>query len=273
MRHLALALTLTVAGTAFAHDGEHCTERNFRFGSKRSFVKEEVVHAGSLRSLELNVKNAPVSVEGGAAAYSITVCKAAELEADLSAIRVALEGNELKTYGPDNNDWTVTYHVAVPRGADLDLVTKNGPLSIQDVDGSIVARSHNGPLSLRNVDGQVDAETQNGPISISGGSGTIKASASNGPLSVTLDRGGWNGTLEASTKNGPLTVKLPRDYASGVVVESRGRGPINCRAEGCAQFWRNHDEDDDEPRRIELGTGPVNVRLSTVNGPVTVRDE
>jgi hypothetical protein len=57
-------------------------------------------------------------------------------------------------------------------------------------------------------------------------------------------------------------------------VESRGHGPINCRAEGCAQFWRNHDDDndDDEPRRIELGSGPVSVRLSTVNGPVTVKE-
>ncbi|HVE73251.1 MAG TPA: hypothetical protein VNI54_17920 [Thermoanaerobaculia bacterium] len=278
MRHLAIALALTLAATAaFAHDSaEDCSDKHFRFGKARAFVKQETIDAGSLRSLKLSVKNAPISVEGGASAYSITVCKAAEVEADLSAIRVVLEGNELKTYGPDRDDdrnWTVTYHVRVPRGADLDLSAKNGPLSIHDVDGKVMARLHNGPLALRNVGGNVDAETQNGPISISGGSGTIKASASNGPLSVNLAGGSFNGTLDASTKNGPLTVKLPRDYSSGVVVESKGRGPISCRAEGCAQFLRNHDDDSDEPRRIELGSGPVNVRLSTVNGPVTVKDE
>jgi hypothetical protein len=275
MRHLAIALTLVLAaGSAFAHEQDGCTRWNhFSFGGRDGYVKQEVINAGNLRSLKLSVSNAPVTVEGGASAYKITVCKAAEIESDLENIRVTMDGNEVKATGPDNDRWSVAYLIEVPRGADLDLSAKNGPLSIHDVDGTVMARSHNGPLSLRNIDGSVDAETQNGPISISGGSGTMKASASNGPLSVDLDGGSWNGTLEASTKNGPLTVRVPRDFASGVVVESRGHGPINCRAEGCAQFWRNHDDDnDDEPRRIELGSGPVNVRLSTVNGPVTVKE-
>ena len=280
MRHLALALTLTLtATTALAHDdfrnsAEECSGRNVRFGNEASFVKKEVIEPGNLRSLKVSVTNAPVSVQGGGAGYTITVCKAAELQSDLDAIRVTLDGNELKATGPDHRRWMVMYHLRVPRGADLDLTAKNGPLSIRDVDGTIAARSHNGPLSLRNVNGNVEAETQNGPISISGSSGNMKVTASNGPLSVDLDGASWNGTLDASTKNGPLSVKLPRDYASGVVVETTGRGPINCRAEGCERFWR---EDDDhrsrEPRRIELGSGPVNVRLSTVNGPVTVKDE
>lgn len=279
MRHLALVLTLALtATTAFAREdftnsAEECSGRNVRFSNEPAFVKKEVINPGNLRSLKLSVTNAPVSVEGGGSGYTITVCKAAELASDLDAIRVTLEGNELKATGPDNRRWTVQYHLRVPRGADLDLAAKNGPLSIRDVDGTIVARSQNGPLSLRNIDGSVDAETQNGPVSISGGSGTMKVTAANGPLSVKLDGSSWNGTLDASTKNGPLSVKLPRDYASGVVVEARGRGPIQCRADGCERFWRNHDDDRGEPRRIELGSGPVNVRLSTVNGPVTVKDE
>jgi hypothetical protein len=280
MRRIALALTLALtATTALAHDdfrssAEECSPRHVRFGDDiRSFVKKEVIEPGNIRSLKVSVTNAPVSVEGGAASYSITVCKAAELASDLEAIRVTLEDGELKATGPDHRRWMVMYHLHVPRGADLDLSAKNGPLSIRDVEGTVVARSHNGPLSLRNIDGNVDAETQNGPVSISGGSGTMKVTASNGPLSVDLDGGSWNGTLDASTRNGPLSVNVPRDYASGVVVEARGRGPISCRAEGCERFWRNHDDDRNEPRRIELGSGPVNVRLSTVNGPVTVKDE
>jgi hypothetical protein len=281
MRHLALALTLALSATAAtAHDydttsaAEECSGRNVRFRDEASFVRKEVIEAGNLRSLKVSVTNAPVTVEGGGAGYTITVCKAAEVAADLDAIRVTLEGNELKATGPDDHKWTVMYHLRVPRGADLDLAAKNGPLSIRDVDGTIVARSQNGPVSLKNIDGNVDAETRNGPVSISGGSGTMKVTASNGPLTVDLSGGAWNGTLDASTKNGPLSVRVPRTYASGVVVESSGRGPINCRAEGCARFWRDQDHGGDrEPRRIELGIGPVNVRLSTVNGPVTVMDE
>ena len=141
-----------------------------------------------------------------------------------------------------------------------------------------MARTKNGPLSLRNLSGNIDATTNNGPISIDGGSGTMKAQATNGPLSVSLDGTSWNGELDASTKNGPVTLKLPRGYSSGVVIETSGRGPVSCRAEGCARFEALRSDDDhrrwnDEPRRIELGSGPTHVRLSTVNGPVTVRDE
>lgn len=281
MRRIALALTLALtATTALAHgrhdyrsSAEECSPRNITFSGEPSFVRKEVIEPGNLRSLKVSVTNAPVSVEGGAASYSITVCKAAEVAADLDLIRVTLDGDELKATGPDHRRWTVQYYVRVPRGADLDLSAKNGPLSIYDVEGTVVARSHNGPLSLRNIDGTVDAETQNGPISISGGSGTMKVKASNGPLSVDLEGGSWNGSLDASTRNGPLSVNVPNGYASGVLVEARGRGPIQCRADGCERFWRNHDDDRNEPRRIELGSGPVNVRLSTVNGPVTVKGE
>ncbi|HEX6088465.1 MAG TPA: hypothetical protein VF266_28295 [Thermoanaerobaculia bacterium] len=282
MRRIALALTLALTATsALAHgrglnirnSADDCSPRNIRFGNDDGFVKKEVIEPGNIRSLKVSVKNAPVSVEGGAASYSIVVCKAAEVASDLDLIRVTLDGNELVGSGPDHDRWTVLYHLNVPRGADLDLSAKNGPLSISNVEGNIVARSHNGPLSLRDIDGTVDAETHNGPISISGGSGTMKVSASNGPLSVDLEGRSWNGTLDASTKNGPLSVNVPNGYGSGVLVEARGRGPIRCRADGCERFWRNHDDDWDEPRRIELGSGPVNVRLSTVNGPVTVKGE
>ncbi len=282
MRRFAIALSLALAATAaFAHDdydhrssAEECSERSIRFGDERTYVKKEIIEASSLRSIKAAVTNAPISFEGGnAAGYTITVCKAATMQADLDAIRVTLRGNELHAEGPDEGRgrrWSVMYHVRAPRGADIDVEAQNGPVSIRDLDGKVVARAQNGPLSLKNVDGDVDAATSNGPISISGGSGTMKVKASNGPLSVKLAGAAWNGTLDASTKNGPLTVKVPRNFGSSVVVESRGRGPISCKAADCDRGWRSND--DGEPRRIELGSGPANVHLSTVNGPVTVRE-
>jgi len=283
MRRLAIALSLMLAATAaFAHDGydhrssaEECSERNMHFDDERTYVKKEVIEASSLRSLKAAVSDAPISFEGGnAAGYTITVCKAATSPADLDAIRVTLVGNELRAEGPAQRRarrWAVMYHVRTPRGADIDVDAENGPVAFRDIDGKVVARAENGPLSLENVDGSIDAETTNGPVSIHGGSGTMKVKASNGPLSVKLDGAAWNGTLDASTKNGPLTVKVPRNFGSGVVIEARGHGPISCKAAECDRGWRSND--DGEPRRIELGTGPANVRLSTVNGPVTVKNE
>lgn len=281
MRTLAVSLVLMMAAAgALAQEepdhrssAEECSERNIHFGDGPAFVRKEVIDASGLRSLKASVSNAPISFEGGnAAGYSITVCKAAASEADLDAIRVSLTGNELRADGPSGrNRWTVMYYVRAPHGADIDVSAQNGPVALRNLNGTIVARAENGPLSLRNVGGNVQATTANGPISVSGGSGTMTLKASNGPLSVVLAGVSWDGTLDASTRNGPLTVKVPRNYASGVVIESQGSGPISCRAEGCSGAWRA--DDDGKPRRLELGSGPANVHLSTVNGPVTVKDE
>jgi hypothetical protein len=250
---MTVAATAAFAGNARS-SAQECSEQHVHLGNGRTYVKQEVIDGSRLRSVKATTKNAPISVEGGSSGgYQITVCKAAETLADLDAIRVVLDGDELKATGPDDRRWMAMYHIQTPRGAEVDVTAQNGP------------------LSLKNVDGNVKAVTTNGPISVSGGSGTMNVTASNGPLSVTLDGASFNGSLDASTKNGPLTVTVPRNYGSGIVVESNGHGPISCRAEGCNRGWRS--DDDGEPRRIELGSGNANVHLSTVNGPVTIKDE
>jgi len=277
---LTLAVTLLATG-AYAHgwdniDGDDCSTRGFRFDGRRAHVIEESFDAPSLRTVK--VTNAPVSIRGGnARTYTITVCKAAADEADLNNIHVAVEGGALVSRGPDHDDWTVTYKITAPSGAQLDIESRNGPLALRDIDGNFVVRLKNGPLALRNVGGNVDAETTNGPIAIDGGSGTMKVKASNGPISVTLDGASWEGgSLDASTSNGPLSVKVSPTFASGVLVEAHGRGPISCKAEACGGQLRRSQRDwtdyDDEPRRFEFGRGPQNVRISTVNGPVTIKD-
>jgi hypothetical protein len=280
-RLLVLLVLVSTAALAYGHDrnrdfnisGDECARNRYSFHGRRAFVSEETIEAGNLRSLSVSMDNSPLKITGGNnGGYTINVCKAAEREEDLAAIRVTVEGGELRATGPDDeHDWVVSYHVQAPNGADLRIDMKNGPVAIRDIDATIVARLRNGPLSLENVSGNVDVTTANGPINIDGGSGTMKVQAANGPLSVKLEDA-WNGTLDASTKNGPLTVKVDRNFASGVVVESEGRGPISCRAAGCERANRYWD-DDERPRVIELGRGPANVRLSTVNGPVTIREE
>lgn len=285
MKRLALALALTVSATAYAEtfniSGDRCSSENFQWDGQRAYVEKQVIEPGALRSLKASVTHAPLSVTGGSSrGYVIEACKAAARAEDLSAIRVTLDGNELRADGPENRRWFVSYQIRVPDGGSIDVSADNGPISIKDLNGTIVARASNGPLSLSNLSGSVDAATTNGPISLRGGSGDMKLKATNGPLSVTLDGDSWrNGTLDASTQNGPLSLRLPRNYGSGVVIESNGRGPVSCRAEGCERFEVRRNDDghrhgwDSEPRRIELGSGAEAVRLSTVNGPITIKDE
>jgi hypothetical protein len=91
---------------------------------------------------------------------------------------------------------------------------------------------------------------------------------------VHLRGASFDGSLDATTKNGPLVVKVPRGFASGVVVEATGRGPVSCHAEACENLRiRPMDVDDDGPRRFSLGQGPETVHVSTVNGPLSIREE
>lgn len=282
MRPLALAVILSLGATAAsAHEsltrhGGECTASNFRWDGQQAFVEKQIIDGSSLRSLEVAVSNAPVSVTGGnAAGYTIEACKAAARQEDLAAIRVRLDGNELREDGPSGGRWTVTYQIRAPRAADLTLDTRNGPLSIRDVDGRLVARSANGPLSLHNLSGSVDATTTNGPITVKGGAGTMKLQAQNGPLTIHLNDQAWQGTLDASTQNGPLTLKLPRGYGSGIVVETNGRSPVSCHIPGCEQARATLDASDwpHQPRRMSLGSGPETIHLKAGNGPVSIKEE
>lgn len=271
-------LLLFAAGAAFGHGfgnfAEDCSSSRFHFDGRTALTKEEVIEAGALASLRTSVSNVPLSVSGGhAGGYTIRVCKAAVTAADLDAIQVTFQHGDLRAEGPEHGRWSVRFHIEAPDGGKLELEAENGPVSIRDYDGSLTVRTTNGPLSLKNVSGQTDATTQNGPISLSGGSGSMKLKAANGPLSIRLDGATWSGSgLDAGAVNGPVTLALPRGYTSGVVVETRGRSPIACRAEACgrAREWRA--DWSDEPQTIELGSGPVAVRLSAGNGPVTIRE-
>ncbi len=278
---LVLALTTVSAQAQGSVRGDNCSANNFHFEGAETYVEQQTIEAGALRSFKASVDHAPLSIVGGnGSGYTIVACKVATSPEDLRAIRVTYEGGELRATGPANDRWHVGYRVRAPRNANVDVETNNGPLALRDLEGTIVARAKNGPLSLSNLSGNVEAVTTNGPISVNGGSGTMTVQATNGPLSVNLDGNSWRGgTLNASTKNGPLSVRIPRGYGSGVVVESNGRGPVSCRAEGCERFRVSRDHEDmrgwrdDTPRRFELGHGAEAVRLSTVNGPITIKDE
>jgi DUF4097 and DUF4098 domain-containing protein YvlB len=137
------------------------------------------------------------------------------------------------------------------------------------VDGKLTARAHNGPISLKNFSGDADITATNGPISLEGTSGSVHVHTENGPISVALKGKTWSGTgLSADAQNGPLTLLVPAGYQSSFVVESRNHAPVSCQASICDTARKTWD---DENRRIEYGAAPAVIHLSTVNGPVSVK--
>lgn len=258
-----------------------CSQVVVEFDGKAAVrADEEVAGTAGLRALRLQAaRNGGIRVSGwSGSGYSVKACKAAALPSDLANLKVSLHGDEVTTDAPEDGRWVVFFLVQAPRGATLDLQSRNGEIGIRNVNAaSLTARAQNGPVSLKDSNGTFDVTTQNGPITLVGGSGNVKLAATNGPVTVKLSGTTWEGgQLDASTKNGPVSLKVPAGYRSGVVVESTGHGPVSCRAEACGAARRSVEVDDVSdrgmPRRLEFGNGSAVVHLSTMNGPVSVRD-
>ncbi len=207
--------------------------------------------------------------------YSVTSCKfAADYDGGaqriLAQMTLSVRNGEVSTSGPsEEGDWTVYLLIRAPKASVIDLEAANGPLSLYSVDGKLTAHATNGPITLRDFSGDADIRAANGPITISGSSGNLRIHTDNGPISINLEGKTWNGAgLTADAQNGPLTLSVPSDYQSSFSVESRNYSPMSCRASICDSARKTWD---DNNRRIEFGGSPAMIRLSTVNGPVSIQ--
>jgi hypothetical protein len=224
-----------------------------------------------------NLVNAGVQARGwDKDTYSVTACKFADRKERnakelLSQIKMSISGGHVSVSGPETNHerWAVQLLVRTPRGANLEIKTQNGPASFSEVDGKIFVRAQNGPVSMSNCTGEADIASQNGPISISGKSGKLKLHTENGPISVALQSPNWTeGGLVADAVNGPVSLSVPSELNTSFLLESTGHSPITCNASVCKSARKTFDDNDN--RRIEYGNGAPVIRLSTVNGPLTV---
>lgn len=170
-------------------------------------------------------------------------------------IRVSTDGT-IRATGPNTTQprhgWAVGYEILVPARTDLDVVTLNGPISVERLAGTINVRAQNGPITLREL------------------SGTVRARGHNGPLNVLLSGTRWTGGgLDAETVNGPINLDMPRGYAARLESGTE-RGPLSVPA-----ALRPSTENG---RRVRLGRhisqelngGGPTIRVVTTNGPVDI---
>ncbi len=208
--------------------------------------------------------------------YSVETCKIAvaddraTAEQTVRGISVSRSAGRFSASGPSGSDanWQIYFIVHAPKGASLDLETKNGPIDIAGVTGALKVRATNGPVSVRDSSGTLDVHTTNGPISFGGGGGEVRLTAQNGPISLELAGDIWNGSLlEARTVNGPVSLSLPETFHSGVRVETSGHAPVSCAAGPCRGAWTDTSSDQ---RVMQLNGSQDTIRVSTRNGPVSV---
>jgi DUF4097 and DUF4098 domain-containing protein YvlB len=261
-------------------EGGDCSQTNMMFGDF------EVARAEQRASVPLGAgvldvqpeANGGVRIERGTGRdYSITACigagaaTLAEAQRAADAVRLVVEGSRVRVENPVRaKNWSVQLVVEAPDGARIAAETSNGPIGVTGASGQFNLRASNGPIGLDDVSGDVTARAANGPISVDGSRGNFDVETSNGPISVTLQGTRWDGHLDARAHNGPLSVRVPDQYQSGVEISSSEHSPWSCRVAACRAGNRDWN---DQSRSLRIGPDPVAVRISTVNGPVTIQEE
>jgi hypothetical protein len=287
----AAAVTLALVSPSSAADGHHsqnvtvhtpddrsprtCADLEVTFDEQPAATAEEhltLPRPGGTLNLRAPANGGIFVIGSPRSDFAVTVCKAVAASGDsnatLAAIRPSAAGGTVTVGGPDTDRWIAYLLIEAPREAAIDLEAQNGPLEVRDFAGRTAARTTNGPISLANVSGTVTARAQNGPVKFIGNTGAVDLETQNGPIGVRLDGERWaTGSLTAHAQNGPVKVEVPPDFASGVRVASSNHAPWKCHGTACASAKRSWD---DGSRWIELGRGPVAVRVATVNGPVAV---
>lgn len=261
---LSLLAVAALAQTAAAQSSsqewlENC-RRNSNNNNRETFCEVRETRLPARGTLRVNgAQNGAVSVrahEGRDVVVQSRIQSWAGSDAEAAqlarGIRVGTDGT-IQATGPEasrNRGWAVSYEILVPARTNLDVQTRNGPISVERITGEINLRAENGPIALRELAGDVNARAQNGPIS------------------VTLAGRRWSGEgLDAETVNGPISVRMPRGYAahleSGTV-----HGPLN--VPGNLRPERRNRWSPGGRISTDLNGGGPTIRVVTTNGPVSI---
>ncbi len=264
---------------SYNHDSpaDSCSDLHIRFEHRDAVMQSEERMITKAEASTLRIvaeSNGGVQVRGWEQdTYSVTLCKAAEAGSDadslLRSIHLTFQNGEVGVAGPSSRDhWGTQLLIRAPKAAALDVQVKNGPVGMYHVDGRLRVRAQNGPVTVSGCTGELDLSAQNGPVTLEGNSGRQMVHAENGPVTLSLSGNSWEGAgFEAHANNGPIKLQIPSGYKSGVLLESNGHSPMRCDASVCSEGRKTWDDD---LRRIEFGSGPTLVRVSTENGPVSV---
>jgi hypothetical protein len=277
---MVVALAIGPAGEqrqrAVRLEGADCTRMNMMFGDFEVGRAEQqaTLPVSGVLDVQPEANGGVKIMKGSGPNYVITACIAAgaatvaEAQSLAEAVRLHAADNKVRVENVGRaRSWSVQLIVEAPDGAQISSETTNGPISVEGVDGKITLRASNGPIAIDDVKGQVYARASNGPISVEGSRGEFDLQTSNGPISVSLLGTQWDGHLEARAQNGPVSLRVPSNYTSGVEVTSSRHSPWSCRAAACNNAPSGWDNG---PRTFRIGSDPVVVRVSTVNGPVTI---
>jgi hypothetical protein len=161
--------------------------------------------------------------------------------------RTECNENGYESHNVRNNDVSVQFRVAIPRGVKVSVSTVNGAVGVEGATSEVQASS---------VNGEVEATSSGGPVT---------ASTVNGSVTARMGRFDSDEDLNFSTVNGSVVVEFTGDLDADVELST-----VNGSFHTDYPVTLNGRLD---PRhlRAKLGRGGPRIRLSTVNGNVELR--
>ncbi len=221
---------LAVPALAFVLTG--CDEMNINFGDsdryKDDFHYSYPLTAGGRLSLEGFNGSVEImgwdknTVEINGTKYASTPERLAEMKIDIDAQPSAVRVRAIRPTIRGNMG--VRFSIRVPRRTVLDqIVSSNGGIRVEDLDGQARLKSSNGQLKITRFKGSLEAETTNGGVDIVDTAGQIRVHTSNGSVRAEIAKG----SFEATTSNGSIRANLRDSDAGRPVVAHSSNGSID----------------------------------------------
>ena len=121
------------------------------------------------------------------------------------------------------NSWgnrlQLRFVILVPGRYNLDLKTGGGSIRVNDLEGTVLARTLGGSLHFGQIKGSVNGHTSGGSITLEGGSGPLDVDTSGGSIRI----GKVYGPVKAHTSGGSISV----DEVQGTIEASTSGGSVN----------------------------------------------
>ena len=148
--------------------------------------------------------------------YASTKAQLAEIKIDVQSSGDSLQVRTVPPIERRGNSGA-KYIIRVPQRVLLDqVISSNGSIRIERVEGSAHVRTSNGGVRTRSLTGPIDVTTSNGTIEISDLKGGAELATSNG----TIKADNIHGSFQARTTNGSIDARL-FDVPAGSTVKAQ----------------------------------------------------
>lgn len=178
---------------------------------------------------------------------------------------------EVGVHYPDqcNCDASVRFEVRVPRAMNFQfdsISSVSGEVKVENVTGTLRARSVSGEVTVRNVNGRVDASAVSGDVEVGNVAGTVSAKSTSGDVKVEITRLEGGDGMEFTSTSGNVSVRVPENLDASVEMSVLS-GSLK------TDFPLQIEKPEYGPGQKafgQLGSGARRLKMSSISGNVSL---